>query len=325
MYANGVDTRVWLQSAWRNRLQSALLLLVLAGFLGLLGWLLWGWEGVLAALVVGVVAVAFNPVLSPMLVMRLYRATPIHPRQAGPLWPAVAEISERAGLPAPPVLYYIPSGMLNAMAVGTPRASVVALTDGLLRQLDMREIVGVLAHEISHIRNNDLWVMGLADLLSRTTSLLSLMGQFLLLLNLPLILFGAVTVNWVAIFLMVFAPSLSALAQLALSRTREFDADLNAVGLTGDPDGLASALLKIEQVQGGVWERILMPGRRIPEPSLLRTHPETRERIVRLMSVKPSLPRVPRVGGAATDGDALSALAGPVRRSPRWHVTGLWH
>jgi heat shock protein HtpX len=171
--------------------------------------------------------------------MRLYRARPVSAQEAPALWNAVQALTERAGLPRWPELYYLPSQVMNAFAVGTPVNSAIGLTDGLLRHLDLREIVGVLAHEISHVHNNDLRVMGLADLFSRGTSILSLLGQILLLLNLPLILFTQVTVNWWAIALLVFAPNLSALAQLALSRTREFDADLNAARLTGDPEGLA--------------------------------------------------------------------------------------
>jgi len=81
-----------------------------------------------------------------------------------------------------------------------------------------------------------MWVMGLADLFSRLTSTLSLFGQFLLLLNLPLLMFSNVGISWFAILILIFAPSISALAQLGLSRTREYHADLNAVRLTGDPD-----------------------------------------------------------------------------------------
>ncbi|RMG33662.1 MAG: peptidase M48, partial [Gammaproteobacteria bacterium] len=124
--------------------------------------------------------------------------------------------------------------------------------------------------------------------------------------------------------LLIFAPTLSALAQLALSRTREFDADLNAARLTGDPDGLASALAKIEQLQGNWMERIFLPGRRVPEPSLLRTHPETSERIRRLMELKAEMG-----GGRPQYVDRgpvhLEGLGGPVERPPRWHVSGLWH
>jgi heat shock protein HtpX len=74
-----------------------------------------------------------------------------------------------------------------------------------------------------------------------------------------------------------------------LSRTREYDADLNAARLTGDPGGLAQALARIERVQGGWFERIFLPGRHLPAPSLLRTHPPTEERIARLMALKPKL------------------------------------
>lgn len=322
----GVDPLVWRQHAWRNRLHSLLLLAVMAGFLALLGWLLWGKSGLLILVSTGVAAVFFNPALSPWLVMRLYGARPLDRYSAPTLGDAVAHLAERAGLEFVPALYYIPSPMPNAFAVGSPKRSAIAVTDGLLRRLSMRELVGVLAHETCHIRNNDLWVMGLADLFSRGTSLLSLMGQFLLLLNLPLILFTDVTVSWSAILLLIFAPTLSALAQLALSRTREFDADLNAARLTGDPEGLALALEKLERIQGGWLERIFLPGRRIPDPSLLRTHPDTAERIKRLMALKP------RFGGddfrrwpSEVDPEVALLLGRQVRPSPRWHITGLWH
>lgn len=323
--ADNIDTDVWLQHAWRNRLQSLLLLVVMAGFLALLGWLLWGRDGLLVLATVGVVAVLANPAFSPWLVMRMYGARPLGQAEAPMLWHALSELAARAGLPARPQLFHIPSRMLNAFAVGSQQRSAIAVTDGLLGQLDMRELIGVLAHEVSHIRANDLWVMGLADLFSRATSLLSLAGQFLLLLNLPLILFSQATISWWVILLLVFAPNLSALAQLALSRTREYDADLNAARLTGDPDGLARALAKIERVQGGWLERIFFPGRRVPEPSLLRTHPETEQRIARLMALKPQLsPVFPRL---RVDKDrALDTLFG-VRstRMPHWHMNGLWY
>ena len=321
---NRIDPAVWRQQVWRNRLQSLILLAVMALFLVLLGHLLWGGDGVVMLLVLGVFAVLFNPTISPWLVMRMYGATPLDPRQVPALWQVVARLAERADLPRPPRLFYVPSLALNAFAVGSRESPAIGVTDGLLRQLDLRELAGVLAHEISHVRSNDLWVMGLADLFSRATSVLSLLGQLLLFINLPLILFADVHVNWFAVLLLVFAPTLSALAQLALSRTREFDADLNAARLTGDPDGLARALVKIEQVQGGWLERVFLPGRRVPEPSLLRTHPRTEERVARLMELKPQWP----------DDEALfdvidSAWMWPetqrVSRSPRWHINGLWY
>jgi heat shock protein HtpX len=325
MQRSGIDTGVWWQHAWLNRTQSLFLLAAMAGFLALLGWLLWGSDGVVALLVVGVMGMLLHPTASPRWLMRLYGASRIRPDDAPALWTVASRLAERAHLPARLDLYYVPSGMLNAFAVGTRKDSAIAVTDGLLRQLSLREVASVLAHEISHVRNNDLWVMGLADMFSRVTSMLSLVGQFLLVLNLPLMLLSAAPVDWFAVLLLIFAPTLSALAQLALSRTREYDADLNAARLTGDPDGLIRALAKIEQVQGGWLERIFMPGRRIPEPSLLRTHPETRERIARLMALKPALAGVDVLPFYTTAFDAPSAFGKPIERPPRWHASRLWH
>lgn len=325
MYQREIDAQTWLAHAWRNRLQSLLLLAGMAGFLALLGWLLWGGDGLFMLIVIGLLGVLINPAISPRLVMRLYGASPIDYRQAPALGAALSELAERARLPARPELYYVPSRMLNAFAVGSREQSAVAVTDGLLRQLNLREAVGVLAHEISHISSNDLWVMGLADMFSRATSVLSLVGLLLLAVNLPLVLLGGASINWLAIALLVFAPSISALAQLALSRTREYDADLNAARLTGDPESLARALAKIEHAQGGLWERILMPGRRVPEPSPLRSHPETRERIERLMALKPGVPPAMVLPGGWTELDLRSAFGEPVVRPPRWHISGLWH
>jgi heat shock protein HtpX len=323
--ASTVDRERWRQHAWLNRLQSLALLGFMGGFLGLLGWLLWGGLGVVVLLFGGAFAISLNPSLSTRWVMRLYGAARLDTDSAPGLVAAVRELAGRAGLPVVPALYYVPSRMLNAFAVGSRRQSALAVTDGLVRQLNSRELLGVLAHETSHIASNDLWVMGLADMFSRTTSLLSLLGQFLLLLNLPLILFAEVSINWLAILLLIFAPTLSALAQLALSRAREYDADLNAVRLTGDPEGLASALAKIERVQGGWLERIFMPGRGIPEPSLLRTHPETDERIGRLMSLKVPADKAASPARFQDHEGHWPRPSRPVTRPPRWHISGLWH
>jgi heat shock protein HtpX len=322
---NGIDSFVWLQHAWRNRVQSFVLLSAMGGFLALLGWLLWGAAGILLLLSVGVLGVLINPAVSPRLIMRLYGAQPVAPQQIPALWMAMKSLTRRAELPYLPEFYYVPSRMLNAFAVGSREQVAIAVSDGLLRRLDLRELVGVLAHEISHIRNNDLWVMGLADVFSRATNMLSLTGQFLLLLNLPLLLFANAAIDWFAVLLLIFAPSISALAQLALSRTREYDADLNAARLTGDPEGLTRALIKIERIQGGWLERIFMPGRRIPGPSLLRTHPHTQERIARLKALQPQMAVADRYRIAGPAPHAETVLGKPVVRSPRWHISGLWY
>jgi heat shock protein HtpX len=297
----------------------------MAAFLGLLGWLLWGPPGLLILVSVGLVGVVFNPAVPPGLIMRLYGGRPVDLSQVPALAHALDRLAARAGLAARPTLHYVPSRVLNAFAVGTPNESAIALSDGMFRQFDLRELVGVLAHEVSHIRSNDLRVMGLADLFSRATSLLSLVGQFLLILSLPLVLFADVGIPWLAIGLLILAPNLSALAQLALSRTREHDADLNAARLTGDPEGLARALAKLEQAQGGLWEQVFLPGRRVPDPSLLRSHPATDERIRRLLELRGRIRErdLPLFGRAPLDIRGIAPAR--VTRAPRWHLSGLWH
>ena len=154
-----------------------------------------------------------------------------------------------------------------------------------MRKLNARELRGVLAHEVAHINHNDIWVMALADVMSRITNLMAITGMFLVVAYLPLFVLTRETVPWLLLLVLILSPNLSALLQLALSRAREYNADIEAVNLTDDARGLASALAKIEYFQGGWVERILFPGRKLPDPSLLRTHPRTEERIQRLMSL----------------------------------------
>jgi heat shock protein HtpX len=128
---------------------------------------------------------------------------------------------------------------------------------------------------------------------------------------------GMAVVPWSVVLLLVFSPTLMALLQLALSRAREFDADLGAVRLTGDPEALISALRKLERRTGRFWEEILLPGRRIPEPSLLRTHPPTEARIARLRELTaPQREALPW-------GEVLLSRPEPAR--PRFHRTGLFY
>jgi heat shock protein HtpX len=286
---------------------------------------LWGSDGVVLLLATGLVFASFSPYLSPHLIMRLYRARPLSASQAPTLYALLVRLAERAGLDVVPTLYYLPTGMVNAFAVGRPEEASICVTDGLLRALDTREAAGVLAHEICHIRNNDMRVMGLADMFTRLTGTLSMLGQFLLLLNLPLILLSATHVNWLAVLLLIVAPNINTLAQLGLSRTREFDADLNAARLTGDPEGLAQALVKIERIQAGWLQRLFFPGRGIPEPSMLRTHPPTDERVRRLLELRTPEAWPAQLGLPDLDAVGLHFTAPRVARRPRWHFSGVWH
>ena len=320
-----LNDSTWHRHAFANRLQSFLLLLLMGGFLGLVGWLLWGVDGVLMLVSMAVILLLINPGITPWLIMRMYGAVKLSADQAPLLHSALRELSRRAGLSPVPQLYYIPSRIVNAFALGYRNDAAIAVSDGLLRLLDSREAIAVLAHELSHVHNNDIRVMGVADLFSRLTSLLSLFGLLLLIINLPLFLLGDVSINWFAILILIFAPNLSALAQLGLSRTREYDADLNAANLTGDPAGLARALVKIDQADSNLWERILLPGRRAPEPSLLRSHPPTDERVKRLMQLQHSQQLAP-MPMRLQQGDLADFIEKTLnQRRPRWRITGLWH
>lgn len=305
----------------RNLLHSVGLVAGLAGLLGLTSWLIWGPEIALGALGGLILALALRPAVPPTAIMSLYGARPLDPRAVPGLARLLGLLARRADLPGVPKLYYLPSTTLNAFAVGGRDDAVVCVTDGLLRRLDLRELAGVLAHEISHIRNNDLRIMGLADLLTRLTAIMSYVGMFLLFLNLPLILVGAAHVPWLAVLLLIFAPTLGSLLQLGLSRAREYDADLDAAGLTGDPVGLARALEKLERYQGRFWEELVLPGRRIPEPSLLRTHPPTEERVRRLIELAPG-DHSPDLGPQSAT-EALQLDRAP--RAPRYHWSGTWY
>jgi heat shock protein HtpX len=128
----------WHRHAFLNRLQGLVLIGFMAGFLALLGHLIWGPAGVLELLFVGIVFALVHPMASPWLVLRLYRARPLRPSEAPALNAAAAELAHRAELPVPS-LYYVPSDMVNAFAVGSRREAAVALTDGLLRTLTPRE------------------------------------------------------------------------------------------------------------------------------------------------------------------------------------------
>jgi heat shock protein HtpX len=309
----------------RNALHSALLMGGLGLVTGFSAWLIWGGLGVAATLVAMGIIYAFAPRLPPHLIMRFYRARQIDPNNGGQIIHIVDALSDRAELPAPPRVYVIPSMTLNAFATGTPQNAVIGITVGLLRRLSLNELAGVLAHEISHVRNNDLSVMGLADVMTRFTQVLAYLAIFLALFNLPAFLLGDAEIPLIGLVLLYLAPTAGSLIQLALSRTREYDADLEAVSLTGDPGSLISALQKLERYQGRFWEdmRLPVPARRIPQPSLLRSHPKTEDRVARLQALhdRPLLPQLP-VTEEATPAPA--AGAGPVAMRPRYRWTGVW-
>lgn len=311
-----------------NWLQSLMLGTTMALILGILAWLLWGIQIAVLAVAFSAALFLVNAKISPALVLRMYHARRLDVTTAPRLYAIVEKLAERAELDFTPPLFYLPSDVMNAFTIGSRKNAVLAVSDGLLRRLDLREVGAVLAHEISHIRFNDTRIMSFADLTSRLTNLLSIVGQFLLILNLPLMLMGRVVVSWWAVLLLIMAPTLSSLVQLALSRTREYNADLGAAELTGDPEALASALTKMERYQGGWLERVLRPGyQKLPEASLLRTHPSTSERVRRLMSMRDHRPDGERWQLRPLPVADISRPARIVAKDPHrphWHRNGLW-
>lgn len=309
----------------RNLVQSVALLTGLGAIVAAATLALWGPVGAVASALAIAAVYLLAPRVPPETVMRLYGAEPLPPGRAGSLSRIMDELARRAELATPPRLYVVPSSTLNAFATGTPRSSAIAVTEGLLRRLTQREIVGVLAHETSHIRNNDLHVMGLADILTRFAQTLSYVAVALAAVNLLALLNNDHPMPWWPIVLLYLAPALSSVLQLALSRTREFDADLEAAMMTGDPVGLASALRRLEHYIGAFWEDLLLPvpGRRIPQPSLLRSHPATEDRVRRLMALGGTAPLPPI---AVAEEPMMSMVGwGPGTMRPRYRWPGVWY
>ncbi|RNC70972.1 MAG: peptidase M48 [Desulfuromonadales bacterium] len=309
----------------RNLLQSAALVAGMVGMLLALGWLFAGVFGMVWALAVGIIPLVVSIRVYPTLILKMYGAKPLTAADSPQMHAIVNEMARRAGLAEPPSIHYIPSAIPLIFSVGKGKNSAIAIADGVLRLLTLREIVGVVGHEVSHIRNSDTWVMSFADVVTRVTRMISLLGQLLVIVNLPLYILGEHSMPWVPLLLMLLAPTLSALLQLSLSRTREFEADLWGARISGDPAGLASALAKLEISQQRAAEKTL-PGMRKVEPSLLRTHPITDERIRRLRDIEHEMyPGLETIVCPDDGGPCLPPHLEEITRQPRRHLSGLWH
>ncbi len=326
--AAGLGGRALTSASQPNFRHAALLF---AGFFVLVAApavLLWGMAGALAAAGLVGLAVALAPRLPPETVMRLYRATRLPPDDSQ-LSSLVDVLAYRADLPQRPDLYVIPSATLNAFAAGSPAHSAIALTEGLLRRLSLAETAAVLAHEMAHIRNGDLAVMGIADVITRVLQLMSYAALGLALFNVLAYVRGDDMISWWAVLALYLAPALSSLLQLRLSRAREFEADRTAVALTGDADALASALCRLETHTGHFWEDLMfpVPARRVPVPSLLRSHPETEARVRRLATpdASSSAPPMHHEPLVIVEQPMFSLVGyGPGDMRPRYRWPGLW-
>ncbi|PPK74985.1 heat shock protein HtpX [Methylobacter tundripaludum] len=307
----------------KNFVHTLALFLCMGVILSLVGFILAGVDGILWAAALGVLILVISPNISPAFIFSMYGGRLLSANDAPGLYQVTQELSARADLPAPPELYYLPSQLMNAFSVGTSTNPAIGLSDSLLNTLSMREIIAVLAHEISHIQHNDVRVMTYADILNRITNTLSLTGFLLIFLNLPLYFLGLVTISWFALGVLIVAPTIMGFLQLSLSRMKEFDADRQAVLLTGDPEGLAMALSKLEVYESSIFDILLGRGHRGSIPSVLRTHPDTEERIKRLLSLKELSKQTLKY----SNHDRFSV---PVHyqksiRKPRRHLGGFWY
>jgi heat shock protein HtpX len=278
-----------------NNLKTGILLIALTGLLVWVGSLLGGKNGATMAFGFALLMNAGAYWFSDRLVLRMYRAEEVDEAKAPELYGIVAELAQRAQIPMPKV-YVIPSETPNAFATGrNPQHAAVAATQGILRILDRDELRGVLAHELSHVRHRDTLISCVAATLVGAITWLAHMAQFAA-------IFGGRSDdddggNPLSLLLVaIFAGLAASLLQLAVSRSREFEADASAARLLGEGEPLARALEKLEQGAQAIpmdanpataHMYIVSPlsgGRGAAGifAKLMRTHPLTEERIERL-------------------------------------------
>lgn len=227
-----------------NYTRTALLLAILTAIFLLVGAAVAGKTGMIVAFVIALAMNVFSLWKSDTVVLRLFKAKPVAEKDAPDLYAMTRELADRAGLPMPK-LYIIDTPQPNAFATGrSPSHAAVAVSTGLLKLLNKQEVAGVVAHELAHIKNRDTLTMAIAATIGGATSMLAQYLQFGL-------LFGrrgseSGPLGWIgAIATIILAPFAAMLVQMAISRSREYQADRMGALLVGNPRWLASALAKI--------------------------------------------------------------------------------
>jgi heat shock protein HtpX len=264
---------------------SALLLIAMAALLSYCGWIVAEWDGILWSLLGGGVMLVLVRRMPPARMLQAIGARPVARWEAPGLYEILASLCERAGVDRVPNLCWVGERFPVAFTIGGGDAATIALSEGLVCEMTAREIRGILAHEIVHVRNGDLALMQLAMVVGQLTRVISQIAFLLVFFGLLLRTVSATSFPLVPLLVLAVAPLGVGLLQLALSRTREGEADLEAAELTGDPHGLASALAKLRR-----REQMLLRGR-VPAavplrvPALFRDHPATEERIQALLSM----------------------------------------
>ncbi|QYO68010.1 M48 family metalloprotease [Leptolyngbya sp. 7M] len=279
-----------------NQAKTVALLGLLSGLLIALGYWIGGSSGALIGLIIAAVTNFVSWYSSDKIALAAYRAQPLSQAQAPELYAMVERLSQRAGLPMPR-LYVVPSMGANAFATGrNPQNAAVAVTQGIVNLLPADELEAVIAHELSHIKNRDTLTQAVAATVAGAISYLAQVMQFGM-------MFGGGRNReggnpFGMLFAIILAPLAASVIQMAISRTREFEADAGAARLTGNPRALARALQRLE---AGARQ---MPMQANPafEPlliinpfsgqflaNLFATHPSTEARIQNLLRVEQEL------------------------------------
>jgi heat shock protein HtpX len=274
-----------------NWLKTTLLMAAIVALFGAVGMLLGGAMGMLIALAFGGAMNLWAYWNSDKMVLRMYSAREVDAQSGGDYYAMVAELARRADLPMPRV-YIIDEAQPNAFATGrNPDNAAVAATTGIMRVLSMRELRGVMAHELAHVKNRDTLISTLSATVAGAISALAQFGM----------LFGGGDRERpnmiVQLVVMLLAPLAAMLIQMAISRAREFGADRGGSEISGDPEALASALKKIEAYARGTpldtaelhpetaQMMIINPLSGGDLAGLFRTHPATEERVRRLLDL----------------------------------------
>jgi len=253
-----------------------------------------GESGMLFAFILAVGMNFFAYYNSDKMVLKMYRAREITPHEAPWLYAIVQKLTTRADIPMPKI-YMIPGEQPNAFATGrNPEHAAVAVTEGITRLLDRDELAGVLAHELAHVKNRDILIGTIAATFAGAISMLANFAQFAL-------IFGGGRGNdregnpLVMIAMMIVAPMAAMLVQMAISRTREYQADRVGAETLGDPRPLASALRKLQNGAARIpmdnaepataHMFIVSPLSGTSMASLFSTHPPMEKRIAALMDM----------------------------------------
>ena len=276
-----------------NLMKTAVLMAAITALFMVVGGMIGGRTGMLIALLVAVGMNFFSYWFSADMVLKMYNAQPVDESTAPQFYRMVQELAQRAGLPMPKV-YLIDEAAPNAFATGRdPEHAAVAATTGILRALSERELRGVMAHELAHVKHRDILISTISATMAGAISMLANFAT----------LFGGRDehgrpVNPLAgLAVAILAPLAASLIQMAISRAREFEADRGGAEISGDPTALASALDKIHRLAQGIP---LTPAEAHPETAqmmimnplsggglagLFSTHPPTQERIERLLAM----------------------------------------